>query len=303
MNLKRCPLHSVIGLYFFTVVGVAQAAVVELLPAQNTPIYKPKTVITASWMSSSYHDQYRSGHKQSARQYEEQETSVTLSHNTTIAEQTPIVAAISLAKRSVSYQQPLPSPMNGYYEQNEGVSDVRFALGAWPWVDRKAQQHFGVGLVMSLPTGEYDDTRWLNSGENRYRASLVANLKYRLSEKLYSESFMLYNWMSDNTAFKDPIKPLGTLSQAPSTSLTSYLAYHFPHYIQGFVGVEKIMGTDQYLDNQFYSKGQEDLRAYVVGLVPINAQNFLQWRYGKSVAVETGYQQQEQFVLRWMYVL
>lgn len=269
------------------------AAVVDLLPSQNQPIFSPMTALTIGSMNAHYLGSYVGSRQQNAQEFTDKEQSLTLSHNNLLG-QTPYILVTSLGYREIDYRQENPS----YRESNAGIYDLRLAGGFWPWVDQVNKHYLGLAVVSTIPTGSYDQDKSINIGENRYRLSGIVNFKYQLLPHWYSESFFLYNWISDNPHYKASATQIGTLSQEPSMSWTTYLAYQSPQHWQAYVGLEQVIDTDSTLDNSLFKKGQHDFRGYLGGILPINAHNILQVRYGQTLDIETGYKQEHQLILK-----
>jgi hypothetical protein len=270
------------------------AALIELLPGQFNPSDHPLTAISLQHTRTDYVGNYVNAVSNNKLKMLDQETSLTLLHFNRIKD-TPVLAGASLGWRDYDYSKP-------YHVDVSGVTDAKWALGFWPWVDRKNHHHIGVALVGSVPTGNYHQENSVNISENRYRASLVLNAKLSLSDHWQWETFALYNWATDNDAYRYPASGVGRLSQNPTASVTSYLAYQSKQHINPFIGLEKNMGANQYWNNTMILKAQDDLRASVGFSLPINHTTAFSFRYGQTVDIETGSKQEQQLLLRLSYL-
>ena len=292
-------------LSFLLCSSYALSAVVELLPGQNNPSVTPKTIVGLSMMQGHYAGVVRASKNSNTTKTQEIETSFSIIHLNSLAT-LPVLAAASVGWRDLDY--PITT-LVGQDSHREGVHDFRFALGCWPWVDKVQKHHFGLALVGNVPTGGYDKQQFVNSGENKYRASAVLDLKLSFSPHWYSETFLLFNWIGENDAYYLPqASNRGRLSQAPTSSITSYLTYQSPNYWQAFLGLEKINGADQYWSHDVLGKflivpEQEDVRAYLGATLPWDARNIMQIRFGKSLEVSSGYDQTQQIIFRVSHVL
>lgn len=68
--------------------------------------------------------------------------------------------------------------------QADGTSDLILAASVWPVNDPKNRTFVGITPFLYVPTGNYDQSKPLNLGENRWKYALQASVIFPASEKV-----------------------------------------------------------------------------------------------------------------------
>lgn len=58
------------------------------------------------------------------------------------------------------------------FPTSQGMTDTTLATAIWPYANHITRTYFGIAAYLSLPTGEYSNTKAFNLGSNRYSQAL-----------------------------------------------------------------------------------------------------------------------------------
>lgn len=139
-------------------------------------------------------------------------------------------------------------------KESEGLSDIILSATYWLTNDRKNKNFLALTTTLAIPSGKYDQTQLLNTGENRYKSTFHIGYISKLSNDFIIE-------LSPEIAFYgDANTKNGKMTQKPSYALSSNLRYKpntkyelfggFQHNYQSETTVNNIDKND----NCFYQK-------------------------------------------------
>lgn len=139
-------------------------------------------------------------------------------------------------------------------KESEGLSDIVLSATYWLTNDRKNKNFLALTTTLAIPSGKYDQTQLLNTGENRYKSTFYIGYISKLSNDFIIE-------LSPEIAFYgDADTKNGKMTQKPSYALSSNLRYKpntkyelfggFQHNYQSETNVNNIDKND----NCFYQK-------------------------------------------------
>jgi hypothetical protein len=124
------------------------------------------------------------------------------------------------AQSSYNHMENKNLPSNIPNADSNGIGDTTFAFALWPYANREKDEYLGVAGYVSLPTGDYDKNRAINSGLNIFQTALQAGYQTKLSNNI--------NWMTalDTILSSDNNQYLG------NNKLEKNLIYNFQTGLQ-----------------------------------------------------------------------
>lgn len=85
------------------------------------------------------------------------------------------------------------------YSGGSGMGDTSMAFALWPYANRETRTYLGVAAYLVAPTGNYDSSKLVSMGENRYKTALQVGYEMPLSDKISGMTAFDALWHGDNT--------------------------------------------------------------------------------------------------------
>jgi hypothetical protein len=98
------------------------------------------------------------------------------------------IPAYIYVQTSYNHMENKNLPSNIPNADSNGVGDTTIAFALWPYANREKDEYFGMAGYVSLPTGDYDRNRAINSGLNIFQTALQAGYQTKISNNI--------NWMT-----------------------------------------------------------------------------------------------------------
>jgi len=98
------------------------------------------------------------------------------------------IPAYIYAQSSFNHMENKNLPSNIPNTDSNGIGDTTIAFALWPYANREKDEYFGMAGYVSLPTGDYDRNRAINSGLNIFQTALQAGYQTKISNNI--------NWMT-----------------------------------------------------------------------------------------------------------
>ena len=171
-------------------------------------------------------------------------------------------------------------------------------VGAIFWLDNRPEEkrYFGITPYLSVPVGQYDKTRALNLGENRWKGGINSGISLPLGERAMLDLVGDLQWFGANDEY------LGTrrLEQAPLANIQLHLRYPLgpnlrlaASYLHDWGGATSINGIAQHDE-----KNQGRFRLGIGR--SLGPQRFIQVDLGGDTKVENGYRESGRLVVRYV---
>ena len=142
------------------------------------------------------------------------------------------------------------------------------------------------GLVrLTLPTGEYEETKSANLGANRYSLQLGAPITFGFGESFLDPTLTTFDLLPSVTFFGDNDDPFGvdTVSQRPLLKLESHLTHNFNPGL--WVSIDGIYsyGGETKTDNEYDDNRQRSLNMGATVGVQFSKTFGVKLSYGKTI--------------------
>lgn len=177
-----------------------------------------------------------------------------------------------------------------------GVGDTTFALAIWPYANHNTRRYLGVAGYLTAPTGDYQNQRMANPGENRYKWAGQIGYQQPIYKDLDWMVAFDTLWFGKNSDYK--VGSYSTLEQKPLYSLqTSFLYQLNPNYSvalayfysSGAVSYkDEVKQSDQTVSQRY--------QASLIANVPMGKVIF---QYGQEISTKSGFKEDNRWVLRY----
>lgn len=180
--------------------------------------------------------------------------------------------------------------------KEDGLGDVVLNTIVWLVNDPKTRTYFGISPYVFLPTGDYDNDRRLNLGENRWKFVLQAGYTTSLTDNL------LFDLTGDVTLYgknDDFGASSAELKQDAAYQAQTYLRYKLSPAVEAHAGLSHVWGGETEING--VQQGNE-LRTtkYMLGASYLfRPTTQLLAQFSRDVSVENGFKESGKFVLRF----
>jgi hypothetical protein len=182
-----------------------------------------------------------------------------------------------------------------------GMADPLVGFPVFLHVDREHGEYLVIAPFLFLPIGEYDHNDALNTGENRWKATLQL-----LYQRSLGNNFNL-ELLGEGTAYmrNDEYGPNKmTLRQRPWYETKAAVTYQFsdPGHTLAGVGVYRDFGGQTKLDDQWQDDRIATTGFYIEASTFYSQSDQLLLGLYRDVDVENGFKVSQQFRLRYLHV-
>lgn len=122
-----------------------------------------------------------------------------------------------------------------------GQADLALSASVWLVNNPETNTYFAITPYLSLPTGDYDNSKSLNLGENRWKLTLQAGLNAEISNKVHFDLATDITTYGNNTEYG---ASSATLKQDQSYQATTHLRYIFSPAFQLSAGWSTVWGGE-----------------------------------------------------------
>lgn len=127
---------------------------------------------------------------------------------------------------------------------SSGFGDPVLAAAIWPYTNDQSKTYLAIEPFLTLPLGQYDESKALNIGENRWKLDLQFGWYQGLTDKVGMQLTYDIIWYGDND---DAAGGSQKLTQDNTHQFQAWLNYDFAPSWNVAVGYQKLMGGDEYL--------------------------------------------------------
>lgn len=176
-----------------------------------------------------------------------------------------------------------------------GQADLALSTSIWLVNNPETNTYFGITPHLSLPTGDYDKSKALNLGENRWKLTLQAGLNAEITNKIHFDLVTDITTYGSNTEFG---AASATLKQARSYQATIHMRYIFSPAFQVSAGWSTIWGGETEVNG--VKKGNP-LRTtkYILGTAYFfRPSTQFSATYSRDLSVKNGFMVSNRFLLR-----
>ncbi len=178
-----------------------------------------------------------------------------------------------------------------------GLGDIILAIPTWLINDTQNHTFLGVTPYLFLPTGDYNSSNALNIGQNRYKLNLQAAFSTRLAPNVAWDIAGDVTFYGHNT---DAVGG-GTLTQKPGYELQTNARYFITPKADLRAGFAYINGGDT-KQNGVTSDATTESKFWIGTGLWASDKTQVIFTYGKDIAVQNGFKDNNQINLRLLQV-
>ena len=197
-----------------------------------------------------------------------------------------ILPAASFSAQGIVNDQPREREMTGLGDPRFRVSFNLFgapALSAKDFANYKQDLIVGVSLQVSTPLGQYDDSKLLNLGNNRWSFKPELGISKAWGQWTF-EVTPSVTFFSDNTDFFGG----NTFAQAPIYAVQGHVLYNFPSGVWMALDGIYFAGGRTALNGVKSDNEQANTRAGFTLALPIDIHNSLKLSASTGITTRTG---------------
>lgn len=253
------------------------------------------TVATISYVNSQNNSFYLNGLKLSGTpDLENNAALLRLARTYTIAS-LPAVTYIQVGASTLSTDGSLAR-----YPSSKGMTDTTITTAIWPYADHVKRRYLGLAAYLSLPTGEYSNTKPLNVGSNRYSQALQIGYQQAITGSLDAAMAFDTTWFGANSQ-----------CAATCNSLRNVQLTQKPLYSAQLGPIYRLNQTYTVAATYVYSSGAESAfngieqnntvvtQRYFVSAVANYHFGRVTLQYGNDLATMNGFMESRRVVLRY----
>ena len=177
-----------------------------------------------------------------------------------------------------------------------GVGDTTFALAIWPYANHTTRTYVGIAGYLTAPTGDYQNQRSLNPGENRYKWAGQIGYQQPIYKDLDWMVAFDTVWFGKNSDYK--INTYSTLEQKPLYSLQTSFLYQLNPTLSASLGYFYSSGAVSYKDGA-KQNDQTVSQRYQTSLMANVPMGKVILQYGQEFSTKTGFKEDSRWILRY----
>jgi len=272
-----------------------KALAIDLQPNDIVAPAPGRTAITVSYVNSQNTNFYLNGLATGGSPNLENNSALfRLGHTYTIGS-LPATTYIQTGASALSTDGSISS-----FPMSKGMTDTTIATAIWPYANRKTRTYLGVAAYLSLPTGEYSNTKPLNVGTNRYSTALQMGYQRPITDSIDGAIAFDTMWFGANSQ-----------CAATCSSLTNLQLTQKPLYSTQLGPIYKINQTYTVAATYVYVTGGETAfngvernntmvtqRYFLSGVAHTSVGRFTM-QYGNDIATMNGFMESRRFIVRY----
>jgi len=187
-----------------------------------------------------------------------------------------------------------------YSKTTSGMADVRLGITTWLLNNPSKMEYFAITPMVSFPTGEYDSSRAINIGENRFKAMLSAGYVNRFMNNDLGELFLELS--PELAVYGDNNDARGKkIEQKPSYALTGYLRYRPIPTVGVFTGYQINRGGESIINGLEQNDDYQNTRLMLGGAVFLYGTQII-LRHARDTSIHTGFKTSDETTIRLQWI-
>lgn len=176
-----------------------------------------------------------------------------------------------------------------------GQADLALSSTVWLVNEASTKTYFGITPYLTLPTGDYDNSKSLNLGENRWKLALQAGLNTKLTNKIHFDLATDITTYGNNSEYG---AANATRKQDRSYQATTHLRYIFSPAFQVSIGLSSVWGGETEVNG--VKKGDAlHTNKYILGAAYfLRPTTHLTAIYSRDLSVKNGFMVSNKILLR-----
>ena len=176
-----------------------------------------------------------------------------------------------------------------------GQAELALSSTVWLVNESNTKTYFGITPYLTLPTGDYDKSKSLNLGENRWKLTLQAGLNTKLNNKIHFDLATDITTYGNNNEYG---AANATRKQNRSYQATTHLRYIFSPAFQVSAGLSSVWGGETEV-NGVKKRDALHTNKYILGAAYfLRPTTHLTATYSRDISVKNGFMVSKKILLR-----
>lgn len=282
-------------IYFVLILFSSKALAIDLQPNDIVAPEPGRSAVTISYVNAQNNSLYVNNVPTGASPNLESNLGLfRLGHSYTIGS-LPAVSYVQTGGGTLS-----PDGSLSRYSASQGMTDTTITTAFWPYANHTTRTYLGVAAYLSLPTGEYSNTKAFNLGSNRYSQALQIGYQQPIVKNIDGAFAFDTVWYGANSQ-----------CAAACSSLTNLQLTQKPLYSTQIGPIYRINQTYTVAATYVYVTGGETAfngvernntlvtQRYFVSAVAYTKIGRFMLQYGNDIATMNGFMESRRLTLRY----
>jgi hypothetical protein len=282
---------------FLTLAAMQPAQAIDLQPGEIAAPPPGMSFVQLNFMHSERGDLYAANQKVSnATKLVSNQFQLRYIHTFETAD-LPSVVYVQTPLGQVQPQKALRS----FYTSESGVGDTTLVYAIWPYANREEKKYWGVGVYLTLPTGQYEAANGLiNMGGNRYSYALQTGYQMKLLPNLNWMAAVDGVWFGKNDNYFDNqlATQQKTLKQEALYTAQTGLAYDLSKQFSLAAAYFYTEGGQRILDNVAVANSTSQMQRYQLTATARFSFATMMLQYGDDISTKNGYIEDSRVIFR-----
>jgi hypothetical protein len=294
------PLSAWVGLVFFTF-GLFSTALfaIDLQPGEIAAPPPGMNLIQLNVVSSQRGDAYQAKQKVSdATKLVSNQFQLRYIHTFKTAD----LPSVVYVQTPLGYVHP-EKALSSVYNKQSGLGDTTMVYAIWPYANREEKKYWGVGVYLTLPTGQYEAANGLiNMGGNRYSYALQTGYQMELLPKLNWMAAVDAVWFTKNNEYfaNQLSTQQQTLKQDVLYTAQTGFSYDLNRQYSVAAAYFFTQGGERVLDGVDVANSETRVHRYQLTATSRFSFGQVMLHYGNDLSTKNGYIEDRRVIMRFI---
>lgn len=182
-------------------------------------------------------------------------------------------------------------------DATKGLGDVRVGYSIWPINDKVRGRSLAIAGTLQIPSADYQHTQMLNTGGNRWQATLQLGWIQKLSPTLSFDFVPEVSFYSRNRNYLGYV-----MKQRPSYAITTYLRWRFLPMWESYAGFQADRGGKQNIAGYELNNEGAQQRVFLGISTALSRNIYTGLRYSRDTSINYELKTTSDLVLHLHYV-
>jgi hypothetical protein len=189
------------------------------------------------------------------------------------------------------------------YNNQSGLGDTTMVYAIWPYANREEKKYWGVGVYLTLPTGQYEAANGLiNMGGNRYSYALQTGYQIELLPNLNWIAAVDAVWFAKNNEYfaNQLATQQQTLKQEVLYTAQTGFSYDLNRQYSVAAAYFFTQGGERVLDGVDVANSETRVHRYQLSATSRFSFGQVMLQYGNDLSTKNGYIENRRVIVRFI---
>jgi hypothetical protein len=189
------------------------------------------------------------------------------------------------------------------YNNQSGLGDTTMVYAIWPYANREEKKYWGVGVYLTLPTGQYEAANGLiNMGGNRYSYALQTGYQIELLPNLNWIAAVDAVWFAKNNEYfaNQLATQQQTLKQEVLYTAQTGFSYDLNRQFSVAAAYFFTQGGERVLDGVDVANSETRVHRYQLSATSRFSFGQVMLQYGNDLSTKNGYIENRRVIVRFI---